>query len=134
MNSLFDKCIEEILGNSEEEEERKIDLRKKYKGRFQLIFTITVGSIGKMKAAFDNHRNHQRPHVHIKINKATTVSVAVDTGEILHKSDVKTKLKKEIKVWVLERNHCLEFIYKHIDKCKRKEDFEEIIEEMRKSL
>lgn len=108
-------------------------LEKKFSNRFTMLFLIDVGSIGHMKAGFDNHLNHQRPHIHIE-TKVGRISIAIDNGEILHNRYPKLKERNlnEIKKWVLQRKECLKLIYTNIQNCKSGKDFEPLINAMNK--
>jgi len=134
MNPSFEKCIKKLAKINVDFKEDEVQLRKKYKGRFQIEFAIDIGKIGNMKAGFDNHLNHQRPHVHIQVDKKTKISVAIDNGAILHKNKIKNKKHREISNWIEKRKECLKFIYEQIQNCRSKKDFEPVIKEMNKGL
>jgi hypothetical protein len=111
-----------------------IIIRNKINNRFILCLVIDHPRFGKYEFGFDNHNNHQRPHIHVKKNKLS-YSFSVDSGELMHKvNNKKERLggreKTEIKNWIMERKDCLELIYKNIQNCHSKEDFAEIIKEL----
>ena len=113
-------------------------LRNKLQDWFSIYFGIDLPNIGKMKAGFDNHHNHQRPHVHIEtgVYDVGKISVAIDNGEIVHrtKKKIDSKITKDIKSWVLDRKACLKLIYDNIQNCKNKSDFDPIVDAMDRYL
>lgn len=113
-------------------------LEKIYQNRNMLTFTINVGNIGNMKLGFDNHFNHQAPHIHCDIKKDNIgkISIEIETGELFHKNSkkIKPKILNEIKEWVLNKKECLKLIYNNIQKCQRSEDFEPLIDAINKYL
>lgn len=132
--TLIQECINKLRTVSKKEN-KFAELHKKLQDRFLLSFAINVGEIGKMKAGFDNHKNHQRPHIHIETNVGR-ISMAIDNGTILHNKNSKLKEKTltEIREWVLKRKECLRLIYVNIQNCKSGEDFIPIINAMNKYL
>jgi lantibiotic modifying enzyme len=131
---LIQECINKLRTVSKNEN-KFAELQKKLKGRFLLSFAINIGEIGKMKAGFDNHKNHQRPHIHVETNSGR-ISIAIDNGELLHNKNSKLKENtlREIREWILKRKECLRLIYHNIQNCKSGEDFIPIINAMNRYL
>ena len=128
----LNKCIES-LRTSASKPAKFHDLKKKYKDRFTLAFTISVDHIGDIEMGFDNHNNHQRPHIHAESNHVR-VSLAIDNGNLLHKKNrnLRNNVLTEIKKWIDPRKECLKFIYENIQNCKSAADFDELINAMKK--
>ena len=130
--NVLQDCISKLRTTSGKES-KFAKLEKKINGRFSLGFVIDVGEIGKMKAGFDNHKNHQRPHIHVETNNGR-ISVAIDDGKILHDKNKKIKDRdlSQITDWIKGRKECLKFIYENIQNCKRSDDFQPLIDAMNK--
>jgi hypothetical protein len=129
----LNECIDSLRGRVDKQKKFS-NLKQKIRDRFELQFTVDIGKIGEIKAGFDNHRNHQRPHIHL--NKfGERISVAIDSGELLHENKkIKEKDLTAIKLWVLSKRKCLKFIYDNIQNCKSKEDFQPLINAINKYL
>jgi hypothetical protein len=128
----LDKCLNFLKNKNPNFND--IIIRNKINNRFILCFVIDFPKFGNYEFGFDNHNNHQRPHIHVKKNRSK-FSFSVDCGELMHeiknkKGRLASREKTEIKNWIIERKECLEFIYKNIQNCHTKDDFAEIIKEL----
>lgn len=128
----LDDCINKLREVSGRP--KKFAHLKRKMDRLQLTFGIQLGKIREMELGFDNHKNHNRPHIHIntKDKNIGKISIGIDNGEILHdcKKRMNRKVLKEIKAWVLKRSDCLKLIYENIQNCKSVEDFQPLINAM----
>jgi hypothetical protein len=128
----IDNCLNYIKGKNPNFKD--FIIRQKINNRLILCLVIDFPKFGNYEFGFDNHRNHQRPHIHVRKNNMN-YSFSVDSGELMHKVKNKkerlaSREKTEIKNWIIERKDCLELIYKNIQNCHSKEDFAEIIKEL----
>lgn len=131
MNKL-EKCIDSLKKASGKPNKFEA-LRKKAKDRFMIQLAIEIDTIEGYKIGFDNHKNHQRPHVHIQKGRVR-ISYAIDTGEQLNGEPLPKKEHDAISGWILTRKDCLEFIYSNTQNCRSKEDFEPMIDAMKKHI
>lgn len=131
----LNKCIDD-LRKSSNKPKKFGELNKKINDRFSISFIIDIGSIQDIKIGFDNHRNHSRPHIHIELKKIGRVSIAIDNGSVLapKKPKISNQTLSKIKDWLIPKKECLKFIYQNINNCKRKEDFEPIIDAFNRYL
>lgn len=133
----LDKCIQSLQKVSGKPNKFN-GLKAKLQGRFVIEFTIDIGQINDIKMGFDNHLNHQRPHIHADIKKYNIgkISISIDDGKILHKVNkkIKSTTQNELEKWVLDRKDCLRFIYQHIKDLKNEADFDPLIDAMNKYM
>ena len=108
-------------------------LKRKMEDRFVVKVTVQIDKIGDFKIGFDNHKNHNRPHIHTEYKKQRN-SFAIDNGQLLHGASMPVKEQAIIKEWISDRRECLDLIYSNIENCKSKADFDPIINAMKKFI
>lgn len=135
MEAYLVKCIDQLRSSANKPTKFEA-LKKKMNERFILYLSIEIANLGSLRMGFDNHRNHQRPHIHVDSGKKSygVFSVAIDNGVILHNNTVPVSVQRQIQQWLKGKEDCLKFIYQNIQKCKSKDDFTPLIDAINRYL